>query len=269
MSFNLGSLVRIQGLLVLAGCGSAETLSSPPPTPVEPAGLRISPVSPKMFAGSVALISADWVDDKGGVFPRIPMVTWAVDDPAVAIVRTTATVPVYRNEAFLEGLAPGSTLLRGSAGGHTASVAVTVVPVLSGPPSTLSVEFRVVEFQEPSDRASWYYAPQVRITATGVDDVRVLGMRLEVSGLRTALQACTSTSLGNGETRELFPEADGDFPLTLSGGRASQRTATAFLSFDDGSGEVKTFRLAGPVEGRGASRSYRGETTGWTLCPGQ
>jgi hypothetical protein len=268
MSFNLGSLTRIQVLLVLAGCASAETLSAPPPTPVEPAGLRISAVLPTMFVGSVALIRAEWVDDKGGVFPRIPSVTWAVDDPAVAIASTTG--PVNRNEALLGGLAPGSTLLRGSAGGHTASVAVTVVPVLSGPPSTLSVEFRVVEFQEPSHWASWYYAPQVRITATGVDDVRVLGMRLEVSGLRTALQACTSTPLGNGETRELFPEAYGDFPLTLSEGRrASQRTATAFLSFSDGSGEVKTFRLAGPLEGRGVPRTTPGENTGWTLCSGQ
>jgi len=268
MSLNLGSLTRIQGLLVLAGCGSAESLSSPPPTLVEPAGLRISAVSPKLFAGSVALIRADWVDDRGGVFPRIPSVRWAVDDPAVALADSTG--PVDRNEALLTGLTPGSTLLRGSAGGHAASVVVTVVPVLSGPPSTLSVEFRVVEFQEPSDRTSWYYAPQVRITATGVAEVRVLGLRLEVSGLRTALQVCTSTPLGNGETRELFPEADGDFPLTLSGGRrASQRTATAFLSFSDGSGEVKTFRLAGPVEGRGARRSTPAENTRWTLCSGQ
>ena len=269
MSFNLGSLVRIQGLLVMAGCGSAETLSSPPPIPMEPAGLRIAAVSPRMFAGSVALIRADWVDDRGGVFPRIPTVTWAVDDPAVAIVRTATTGPAHRNEAFLAGLAPGSTLLRGSAEGYTASVAVTVVPVLSGPPSTLSVEFKVVEFQEPSNWTSWYYAPQVRITATGIDDVRVLGIRLEVFGLRSALQACTSTPLGNGETRELFPEAYGDFPLTLSGGRASQRTATAFLSFTDGSGEVKTFRLAGPIEGRGVRRTTPAETTGWTLCSGQ
>lgn len=267
MSLNLGSLARIQGLLVLAGCASAETLSPPPPTPVEPAGLRISAVSPRMFVGSVALISADWVDDKGGVFPRIPTVTWAVDDPAVAIASTTG--PVNRNEVLLGALAPGSTLLRGSAGGHTASVAVTVVPVLSGPPSTLSVEFRVVEFQE-GDWTSWYYAPQVRVTATGVDDVRVLGIRLEVFGLPSALQACTSTPLGNGETRELFPEAYGDFPLTLSSGRrTSQRTATAFLSFTVGSEEIKTFRLSGPIEGRGDSRTYRGETTGWTLCPGQ
>lgn len=267
MSFNLGSLVRIQGLLVMAGCGSAETVSPPPPTPVEPAGLRISGVMPTIFAGSVALIRADWVDDKGGVFPLIPSVTWGVDDPAVAIASTTGSVS--RNEALLGGLAPGSTLLRGSAGGHTASVAVKVVPVLSGPPSTLSVEFRVVEFQE-GDRTSWYYAPQVRITVTGVDDVRVLGIRLEVSGLPGALQACTSTPLENGETRDLFPEAYGDFPLALSGGRrASQRTATAFLSFTDGSGEVTTFRLSGPIEGRGDPRTYRGETTGWTLCPGQ
>lgn len=265
MSFNLGRLVRIQGLLVTAGCASAETLSSPPPIPVEPAGLRIFAVSPRMFAGSVALIRADWVDDRGGVFPRIPSVSWATDDPAVAIADSTG--PVARNEALLTGLIPGSTLLRGSSGGHTASVAVTVVPVLSSPPSTLSVQFRVVEFQEPSDWTSWYYAPQVRITATGVDDVRVLGLRLEVSGLRTALQACTSTSLGNGETRELFPEAYGDFPLTLSGGRrASRRTATAFLSFRDGSGEVKTLRLAGPIEGRGVPRTTPAENTRWTLC---
>jgi hypothetical protein len=268
MSLNLGSLTRIQGLLVLAGCGSAETLSSPPPIPAEPAGLRISAVSPEMFEGSVALIRADWVDERGGVFPRIPSISWTVDDPAVALASSSG--PVDRNEALLTALASGSTLLRGSAGGHTASVAVTVVPVLSSLPSTLSVEFRVVEFQEPSDWTSWYYAPQVRVTATGVDDVRVLGIRLEVSGLRTALQACTSTPLGNGETRELFPEAYGDFPLTLSGGRrASQRTATAFLSFSDGSGEeVQTFRLSGPIEGRGIPRTVPADQSRWSLCSG-
>jgi len=261
------SRVRVEALVVLAACGSSETVGPPPPVPSQPAGLRISGIPQTMFPGSTTLISAQWIDHKGGAFPRIPAITWTVDDPAVAIAGSNG--PVDRNEALLTGLAPGRTLLRGSAGGHTASVAVTVVPVLISPPSTLSVEFKVVEFQEPSDWTSWYYAPQVRITATGVADVRVLGLRLEVLGLRTTLQACTSTPLGDGETRELFPEAYGDFPLTLSGGRrASQRTATAFLSFSGGSGEVKTLRLSGPIEGRGVPRTVPGEQSRWSLCSG-
>lgn len=262
MSFNLGSVARIHGLLILAGCGSTETLSPPPPAPVEPAGLRISTVPPTLFPGSADYISAVWVDDQGGVYPRIPVVTWALDDSAVASIST-----VGRNGVLVTGVAAGSTLLRGSAGGHVASIAVTVLPVMTGPPPALSVEFKVIEFQERFGQVPWYYAPQVRITTSGVSALRVLGFRLDVPGLLTPLEACTSTSLEDGETLELFPEAYGDFPITLSGGqRASQRTATAFLSYSEGFGPVKTFRVIGPIEGRGEPRTDRAKLVGWTLC---
>jgi hypothetical protein len=266
MTVNRWSLVTIQGLLILAGCGAADRVSPLPLDAGRPAGFRIAALPPTLFPGSTAYIGAEWVDGASEVFPQIPSITWAVDDPAVASLSTTGRVP--RNGIIVTGLTPGRTLLRASGAGDTASIAVTVIPVLIGPPSQLTVQFSVIEYQQASNPFEWYYAPRMAITVAGVDEVQLLGVRMEVPGLLTALQACTSIPLGNSETLELFPEVYGDFPLTLSdGGRATGRTATAFVSYRQGTGGAEVFRVTGPIEGRATSREYVGEIPRWSLCP--
>ncbi len=117
--------------------------------------------------------------------------------------------------------------------------------------------------------SQWFYAPQMRVReTTGAGGVTITGGRFTLPGFDGPAWTCaTGQHLNAGETRELFPEMYGDYPLTFdeSGRRIVGMPAIA-ISFVDDSGRTGVLTVDLPVTPGSVPTTYSGGSGGWTTC---
>jgi hypothetical protein len=122
----------------------------------------------------------------------------------------------------------------------------------------------VVEVRYPG-HAGWYYAPQVRVTETSdAGSVAVLEVDVSIPGLGT-WRCGGGQDVAAGQTRELFPEIYGDYPVTFDKG--SQRfsgNATIAIRYGYQTGVTRVLTVTAPITPGELPTTYTGGTSNWT-----
>lgn len=141
----------------------------------------------------------------------------------------------------------------------------TTLPGPSVTPGSLRIEGAVViEFQYPGN-PGWFYAPQVRVTATGeTGALSVTGADISIPG-HTFWACTTAQSIVAGQTRELFPEIYGDYPLTFDkSGHRSSGDVRIVVRFVDQLGQAGALTVIAPITSGGLPTSYSGGSGTWS-----
>lgn len=142
----------------------------------------------------------------------------------------------------------------------------TAAPGSSAPPGSIRIDAAtVVEFQYPG-HSGWYYAPQVRVTEiSGAGPVTVFEADISMPGLNT--WACSGgQALAAGQTRELFPEIYGDYPITFDKpGQRLSGDSLIVIRFGDGSGQTGTITVTAPITPGTLPTTYTGGRSNW-MC---
>lgn len=131
-------------------------------------------------------------------------------------------------------------------------------------PRSISVDAAaVVEVQYPG-YSGWYYAPQVRVTETGgAGLVAILGVEVSIPGFGT--WACSGgQDVAAGQTRELFPEIYGDYPVTFDKpGQRSSGDAAIAIRYGDQAGVTRVLTVTAPITPGELPKTYTGGTSNW------
>lgn len=160
--------------------------------------------------------------------------------------------------------------------GHQQSV--TIQPLILAAPDTtpriLVRSFAVVEYQYPGDSASWYYAPQLVVSAAPRDTgLRIVGFdMLSVPGLTPPFPGLRSMPFGVPSDRDtpLFRELYGDYELAYSapdGHRSTGGVATARLTYRDATNHYYAATIQGPITPGGLPTTYSGGCSRWMGGP--
>jgi hypothetical protein len=163
----------------------------------------------------------------------------------------------------------------GSPASPTSVVTAGPAAVPTGTPTSGSTvaasiaSFSVVEVQSVPG-GGWYYAPQLRIAATGNIGITVTSLHFEIPGLLPAPLTCGAWHVNAGTSGDLFREIYGDYELTIdnSGNRSTGGVATAVLTVTDDNGTLGTITGQGPIVSGSPPMTYTtGGTAGrWTPC---
>jgi hypothetical protein len=124
----------------------------------------------------------------------------------------------------------------------------------------------MIEVQYPGRSNKWFYAPQIRVAeATNQGSIVVTGADLTIPGMLPRPWRCpTDQRLGPGESRELFPEIYGDYPLTFDdGNRRFAGDATIVLHFKDDSGGTNVTTVTAPIVAGDLPTTYSGGSGTW------
>jgi hypothetical protein len=162
-----------------------------------------------------------------------------------------------------------ATACSGPAGPTSTSIPLTPAPAATAAEGSVVVESAsMIEFQYPAGLPNWSYSPQIRVmAATGQGSVLVTGADLTSPGLvPRPLRCSTAQRLDPGESRELFGEIYGDYPLTIDNSKRASADATIVLHFTDASGRAGAITATAPITPGGLPATYSGGTGTWLTC---
>ncbi len=155
--------------------------------------------------------------------------------------------------------------LAGNAGSSAPFELELVEPVPGPDPGLQVLAFSVVETE--GEQARWLYSPQLTDAAEAAGaGIKVLGFEmLEIPGLAPPFPAlyANGLSVAAGAEAELFRDFYGDYAVSFSGWelqRATSGTATARLTYRDGTGTIRQLTLEAPIVPGGPPGSHTGGT---------
>jgi hypothetical protein len=259
---------------LLGACVSVDGPTDPVEKPFAPASpaprLRLfsEPSWRTLVPGATMLLTPTF-ENLTGSTQDIPM-TWESTNPGIATVRR-ADPPLHRF-AVVTAVSGGVATIRGAGAGLSDSVEVTVLTPLAGSTASLAIRrLRMIEFQYPNAPGWWFYAPAIEVSETeGWMGVDILQLEVTIPGfVGDPPPVCAAIRLAPGETRDLFQELYGDFPIAFDspGHRATGSEAVVRLSIRDSSGDIQKLALTAPIEPGFLPTTYSGGVGVWGSCP--
>jgi len=237
------------------------TQPPPPPAPTV-VGIAVMPDSAGMRLGEELILQTVMVTSNGS---RITV-------PGISST-STGLPPSY--SAYPYGiLSIGANGRVIAVGAGTANVIVHYERMVAhgritvaGPVATNAVGLKIESFTmwEYQWEGTWYYAPQLDVSAEGPQAITVLTVTFQIPGLPSPFPSwdCGARVPG-GSSRALNGEVYGSwsFELLSPGNRANGEDATATVWFLDGSGAIGSKRVTGRVAAGWIPDTYSGGQSG-------
>ena len=257
---------------LLAACfsdGVVSAVTAPRETPANPSSapsitLSVVATNTSLLPGENGTVLLSATFESGATVPNGVLADWTTSDSAVVIV--TAMTP---RSARVVGVGAGTSNITVTLAGKSASVKFTVQPTPATDDSALIVEsFTMIEFEYPSARGRWFYAPQLRVRASGTFKAAfITRMEFEIPELGPAPPCNAAISVGAGAAIDLFHEIYGDYQLTFNrdGFRASGTEAKVTITVADGSGRKRNVVVKGAIVHGELPTTYTGGNPAW-LC---
>ncbi len=238
--------------------GDASKPSDPPPPPPSPTAtlvIELADLSPDVVVvtqdDTVGLSAVLMMSDgrKLGTTPR-----WTSSD--------TQVVAMGRFGSAI-GLAPGKAIITATIDGSALQAQVPAVVLAKGAetaPGALVVQrFFMLEYEEPSNPNTWFYAPQIQATAAPGRSVFISYLRFSIPGVGDPPGWLCQAPLSAGTVVELNGEVYGLWATAFSGaGRATGADATARITYTDDLGASSTLTVHGPIVSGSLPMTYSG-----------
>jgi len=143
-----------------------------------------------------------------------------------------------------------------------AGLPVAAAPRLStGLPASLKLDAAFIKYEGR-------YAPQMRVTEiSGVGGLTLTNVRFDIAGFPNIWDCGIGQRLAPGESRELFHEIYGDYPLSFDHGQlGSPGPVGVVLSYVDDSGRKDSISVSVPITPGGFPTTYTGGSGAGVFC---